>query len=259
MPVSADRPQEELLAIRVRHDLDLGHGRIDPVKVARALGLEVVRYPVEGDAVEGQYRPLVGGSGALFVNSRSSRLRQRFTTAHEIGHALLHPDETIVDDDLERRPNVKIERQADRFAGALLVDPTMAASVVERWEGDTGAAVAEIVSEFDVSVPTAAISLEQFGLVDRAQVSAFMRHYQETSHRRFMESHGRKSRHRPGTGSLTLDPAFKTRVTNLLARGQLSPERAAKLLGSTTEGLPENALAAHRRLAAAATAEPEFD
>ncbi len=258
MEISPDQPQEELLAIRVRHVLDLGHGRIDPIKVARALGLEVVQYPVEDDGVEGQFRPITGSRGAIFVNSHCSRLRQRFTVAHEIGHALLHPLNVVVDDDLTKRSNLRVERQADRFAGALLVDPTAAGSIVARCSGDLDTAIAEIVAEFDVSVPTAAISLNQFGFVTRAEINTFMKQYQDTGHRRFMEQHGHASRHRTGSGKLVHDPAFRSRVVNLLARGQLNPERAAELLGGTVQDLPERAVASYAALAAELIADPDF-
>jgi hypothetical protein len=259
MAIAADRPLEELLAVKVRHDLNLGHGRIDPTEVAHSLGLEVVAYPVDDDGVEGQYRPLPGGGGAIFVNSRSGILRQRFTVAHEIGHALLHSQQTVVDDEIETRSASKAERQADRFAGALLVDPVSAAQVTEAHAGDVDASVANIVSDFDVSIPTAAIALEQFSLITRSELDAFLSRYQATTHRQFMESHDRQSGYRPGSGRLVIDPAYKARVAHLLGLGQLSPERAAALLGTTLESLPRSALAARERLVNAASAEPDFE
>jgi Zn-dependent peptidase ImmA (M78 family) len=257
--IDAERPLEELLAVKVRHDFDLGRSRIDPTEVAHRLGLEVVAYPVEDNGIEGQYRPLSGGGGAIFVNSRSGILRQRFTVAHEIGHALLHREQTVVDDEIETRSRSKVERQADRFAGALLVDPAAAARILAGRDGYIDATVAEIVAEFEVSVPTAAIALEQFALITRKQLDDFLTAYQATSHRAFMESHGYRSRYRPGTGRLVLDPAYKTRIADLLSRGQLNPERAAALLGTDVKSLPKAAVAAHERLVQAAAAEPGFE
>lgn len=259
MAINADRPLEELLAVKVRHDLNLGQGRIDPGEVARQLGLEVVSFPVEDDGVEGQYRPLPEGGGAIFVNSRSGILRQRFTIAHEIGHALLHREQKVVDDDIETRSTSKTERQADRFAGALLIDPGSAAHVVEACERDVDATVAEIVSQFEVSIPMAAIALEQFSLISRKQLDDFLTRYQATSHRAFMDSHGLQSRHRPGSGRLVLDPGYRSRVAYLLGLGQLSPERAAALLETDVGSLPRGALAEYERLARSATAEPDFE
>lgn len=259
MAINAERPLEELLAVKVRHDLALGRGRVEPTEVAQRLGLEVVAYPVVDDGVEGQYRPLAGGGGAIFVNSRSGVLRQRFTIAHEIGHALLHREQSVVDDDIETRSGSKIERQADRFAGALLVDPASAARMLTAREGHVDGTVAEIVAEYEVSVPTAALALEQFGLITRKQLDDFQTVYAALGHRKFMESHGYKSRFRQGAGHLVHDPAFKARVAELLSRGQLSPERAATLLDTDVESLPKAAVAAYERLVNAAAAEPDFE
>lgn len=259
MAIKADRPLEELLAVRVRHDLNLGHGPIDPADVARSLGLEVVYYPVDDDGVEGQYRPLPDGGGVVFVNSHAGLLRQRFTIAHEIGHAMLHREQTVVDDEMETPSTSKTERQADRFAGALLVDPYSAAEVIGAHAGDVDAAIATVVWDFDVSIPTAAIALEQFSLITRSQLDDFLGRYAATSHHAFMELHGRRSRYRAGNGRLVLDPAYSERVALLLGLGQLSPKRAPELLGTSVDALPGGPLAARERLVHAASAEPDFE
>ena len=258
MALPANRPLEELLAIRIRHDQQLGRGHIDPFAVARRLGLEVVLYPVEDGGVEGQYRPLADGGGAIFVNSSTGVVRQRFTAAHEIGHALLHRDQVIIDDAIETPARTLRERQADRFAGALLVDPSAAADVLSS-QPDLDRAIATLVDRFDVSVPTAAIALQQFDLVSGDAISDFFARYKEIGHRDFMRAHGFRSRHREGSGEQVRDETFDRRVESLLAAGQLTPETAADLLETTVEKLPEEALRARDRLATSAGADPDFD
>jgi hypothetical protein len=258
-PLIADRPREELLAAKLRHDHDLGHGRIDPFQVAKLLHLEVVRYPVPDDGLAGQYRPTPDGRGAIFVNSNSSMLRQRFTVAHEIGHALMHTKQAVVDDELERAAQSQPERQADRFAGALLIDREAAAAILERHRDQVDPAVAEVVDVFEVSVPTAIIALGQFDLVSRADVRDFLAQYDQTTHGDFMRGNGRRSRHRPGSGALILDRDYQRRVHAALAAGQLTPERAAELLSTDVDHLPPSALEARRQLLRSLDDDPVFE
>jgi Zn-dependent peptidase ImmA (M78 family) len=51
----------------------------------------------------------------LTVNAEHARTRQRFTIAHELGHLVLHAEGTDKDS----------EREADQFAGALLIPRAM--------------------------------------------------------------------------------------------------------------------------------------
>ena len=249
----ADRPHEELFAVEVRHRFNLGHGKVDPVKVAELLGLEVVRYPIEDGSLEGIYRPLPGG-GAILVNSRSQNLRQRFTVAHEIGHFLLHTDQAFIDEKIEEaqndRPDKLKEREADRFAGALLVDRDAAEEMFHRHRGDLDAAVAEVADTFGVNVPTAAIQIEQYGFITRDECDAFQAEYAQVPLWEFMERHGRRSSHRKGDGQLSISRSYKNRVTAALATGLLSPERAAELLNTSVESLPKSALAKRERILA---------
>lgn len=62
----------------------------------------------------------------IYVNATESLPRRRFTLAHEIAHAVLHAGESIIDyrDDPAtkvRAPKTEKEKEADAFAGALLM------------------------------------------------------------------------------------------------------------------------------------------
>lgn len=240
--VALDRPQEELLAVEIRHRFNLGHGRVDPFKVAELLGMEVIRFPVPDGSVEGIYRPIAGGRGAILVNSKSQYLRQRFTAAHEIGHSLLHGSQVFVDDELNSKSAKAKEKEADRFAGALLVDRDAAEEMVARWQADVGASVAELVETFAVNVQTAAIQLQQYGLITRTEGDSFLQGYERLALWEFMDAHDRRSPHRPGQGQLSLDRRFKRRVIQALEEGQLTPERAAEFLETTIDKLPKQAM-----------------
>lgn len=60
----------------------------------------------------------------IFVNTDESNVRQRFTLAHEIGHAVLHSGEDDAIVDLRAsidNPSSQKEIEANRFAAALLM------------------------------------------------------------------------------------------------------------------------------------------
>jgi Zn-dependent peptidase ImmA (M78 family) len=244
----------DVAASGVRRDLGLKDGRVDVFGVARALGLEVYRYPAGDDGIDGQYRPAADGVGAIFVNSSVGSLRQRFTVAHEIGHALLNPSDPVVDEDLSAPGRSMHERQADWFAGALLVDGRAALKLFRESDRDVDAAVARVVERFEVSIPAAAIALERIGVITGAECQAFIVRYRATTHAAFMRAQGARSRSRPGDQAIDLDPAFQGRVLLLLSRGRLSPEVAAERLLVGVAELPAEPVSAYRRLEAAVAA-----
>jgi hypothetical protein len=78
---------------------------VDVERLARAEGFTIERRSLGDD--DGQ---VVGQ--CITVNSDQSLVRQRFTIAHELGHFVMHSHHGTDDDS---------ERQADVFAGALLI------------------------------------------------------------------------------------------------------------------------------------------
>ena len=253
------RTNEELVATGVRRRLELGDGRIDPVKAAEKLGFEVVTLPIpDDDAIDGAYRPL-DERGVILINSSKPLLRRRFTAAHGLGHALLHRDRTVVDEGLESGSDMRIEREADRFAAALLVDRAGAVKHFTEGPGDLGAAVAAIAYAFTVSPPIVAMELEHLGLIRNVDTSDFLQRYRRVGYRSFMRRYGRKATGPKASNSRALSPRFVSRVRHLLEHGQLNPERAALMLGVSVEKLPAKAIQAYERLARSFDGDPIFD
>lgn len=104
-----------------------------PVPVERivaAHGIRLVRSPLEGDHdVSGFYQKQVGHE-VIGVNSLHAPVRQRFTIAHELGHAVLHGREGLHLDQafkLRLRDTMSSlgvdpeEVDANRFAAELLM------------------------------------------------------------------------------------------------------------------------------------------
>src|SRR5579872_2531154 len=61
---------------------------VDPVRVAKALGLEVMEGVLEPD-VSGALVKEPGRDATVLLALGESKRRQRFTCAHEIGHFML--------------------------------------------------------------------------------------------------------------------------------------------------------------------------
>jgi Zn-dependent peptidase ImmA (M78 family) len=66
---------------------------VDVEALARSLGAEVRLFRLERDVSGVLYRDK--GRRVIVVNSAHPLVRRRFTIAHEIGHLLMHPGQTV--------------------------------------------------------------------------------------------------------------------------------------------------------------------
>lgn len=121
MHQSAQSPTQKARQVLINHwDGELP---IDPAALAGKLGIFV--KPVTGCDYSGKaYQE--EGSGIIEYNDSESKLRQRFTIAHELGHHVMsHTDAThqFRDDPSKFNLNVAIpaETQANKFAAELLM------------------------------------------------------------------------------------------------------------------------------------------
>lgn len=102
---------------------------VDVVGLAEALGLKVWEKPLQN--ISGMLTPDAENGGkrtgySIYINSDDALTRQRFTTAHEIAHFLLHRNKDIKEfkDDIKyRTPGVstEMEAQANRLAADILM------------------------------------------------------------------------------------------------------------------------------------------
>lgn len=143
-------------------------------EIARAEGIQVVRSPASGS--ESGFLLRDGNRITIGVNSQTSRRRQRFTIAHELGHWKLHDGRLFVDHTIRinRRNEVSSaatdseEIQANAFAAALLMPEGWVQRAIDR-EQERGIdsredLVQTLAREFDVSTEAMGFRLVNLGV-----------------------------------------------------------------------------------------------
>ncbi len=174
--------------------LDANRGAKRAREAREGLGLHVTA-PLEDilDVVEAQ-RPVIVAAlpagvagacagGVLWVNGNQFAPRQRFTLAHEFGHAWIGHDGRLEVDSFETlsgRTSNPLEVQANAFAAEFLVPK---AGVAERVEGEpTLQDVVALASDYGVSAPAMVIRLEQCKLGSPARIARLRREVEEGLH-----------------------------------------------------------------------------
>lgn len=177
----AERNQKYILRARaLRQELGLGYGRVDPVSVLRALGVEVTLRPLAaGVDVDGAYE-YQDGRDFVFINTSKWPLRQRFTAAHELGHHLfdrpINGEPFVLRENIDNLGDDRRHRDINVFAGAFLIDAFGVKEI--QAQGHVGMdLVAQVVAHFEVSVHAAALELKELGAITNAECEeAFASH-----------------------------------------------------------------------------------
>ncbi len=147
---------------------------VDVDAVADFLGLSVIEEDLE-DSVSGML-VVNDGHGVIGVNGRHHANRRRFTTAHEIGHFLLHRDgaSVFVDaapvffrDDVSSAGTDGQEREANAFAAELLMPKERLRERVDGMALDLydDATVQKLARSFGVSTQALTIKLVRLGMI----------------------------------------------------------------------------------------------
>ncbi len=110
-----------------------------------------VEYSGFGETCDGSI--IVEGEGdfTIFLSPYTSRLRDRFTVAHELGHYFLHSDMGKKKIKQAREGSDRVEWEANWFAAGFLMPKTVFA---KKAASSSDAALAD---EFDVSLEAAAV------------------------------------------------------------------------------------------------------
>jgi Zn-dependent peptidase ImmA (M78 family) len=160
-------------AREVRRSLGVGDLQpLDLLRSAEALGVLVVHRPFAIRTVSGMRSWIAELDQSLVVvNSSDSKLRQRFTLAHELAHHYFRDEDTLVEN-LESisTPSSASEKRANAFAAELLL-PERA---IKAWApgqpwGDDIDDVAHLASHYLVSMDAALWRLKSSGRISDEQ------------------------------------------------------------------------------------------
>jgi len=137
---------------------------VDPVRIARALGIRVLNAHLDPD-VSGALVKERQQDPAILLNAADSPNRQRFTCAHEIGHFVKRSDKPEEYEYIDRRDALastgrnQDEIYANQFAASLLMPAKDVRRLVEEGLSDLQMAI-----RFDVSLEAMQYRLKNLGL-----------------------------------------------------------------------------------------------
>ncbi len=145
--------------------------------IAKSRGILIKPYPL-GDDVSGLLA-IENGKAVIGVNHTESKVRRRFTIAHELGHYELHREEgkLFVDKNFKmfrsqtsgNTPhNQRLEQEANAFAAAILMPEALVKQEAAKLEFDLGSeeAIQILSKKFDVSSTAMCIRLSKLGILD---------------------------------------------------------------------------------------------
>lgn len=175
----------ERVALEILNKCDVTEYPVDVESIAALLEIDVVfeSLPYETSSVlirESDGRRVIG------VNARHPKKRQRFSVAHEIGHASLHlgartpedaeavvsrPLEVLFRDGLASSGTSRKEIEANTFAANLLMPrPLVQEAFKSCWKKDSSRSVDDVLedlaNDFDVSSQAMRYRLVNLGLID---------------------------------------------------------------------------------------------
>jgi Zn-dependent peptidase ImmA (M78 family) len=197
---------------------------IDPSAVARRVGLLVVRRPLRSSALWGMHLyDSELDEHLVLVNSSQQAMRQRFTLAHEIGHARFDR-ETIVESPA-RADSTPEEKRANAFASELI----MPEAAVKRWIpnqswGDDVDEVGRLAVHFGLSFEATLWRLFNAGLLKDIETLK--------ARRNELAADIRARLREPGDGLTEYPERYTELVKAGVARGLVSRGRAAELLAA---------------------------
>lgn len=133
---------------------------IDVDAIAFDSGVEVLYEPLDG--CEGTLVGF-GGKAIATVNPSSSRGRERFSVAHEIGHWLLHRGKSFrcrADDIMQNySADIGLEKEADTFASHLLMPTSIFQPAIKEANRPGLTDLQSIAERFEVSMQAVSIRL----------------------------------------------------------------------------------------------------
>ena len=234
---SEDQPYEHgaRRALELRLELGLGDEPIpDLWTLVRDRTAQLAFRPFGAAAGDGLY--LWNGDTALIIanSSTRSRLRQRFTVAHELGHHELHrPAEGSylhTDKDIFASTD-PVEQEANAFASHLLApDPAIKRALAEWQVTDISPVViARLMQRYGISYETAVFRTHNSGVINAGQRDRLLDAKRSSGVRAFCDQiHFNEFLSFPPAGGLP--GPFEADVVQAYRAGGIGDDRLAELL-----------------------------
>jgi Zn-dependent peptidase ImmA (M78 family) len=151
-------------------------------EIAKRIGVNVLAFDLGSD-VSGMLH-IKHDSASIGYNPNESKVRQRFTIAHELGHFILHredKDKIFVDNENYFQIKFRLattadyqqqqEQEANAFAAALLMPKTLVQKEIKNYSGfdlSDNSSIVELAKKFEVSIPAMSyrvLNLAESGLL----------------------------------------------------------------------------------------------
>jgi Zn-dependent peptidase ImmA (M78 family) len=167
------RPDE--VARQLLTEYSIEQAPVPVEEVATKQGAEIVRQ--RSDGPESGFALRVDGRWIIGVNTQTSRLRQRFSIAHELGHLLLHEGKQLIVTSarIDLRNSVSSmgtdaeEIDANRFAAELLMPRDLVmksvSAIIKEKQPTRDELVRRLAREFDVSTDAMGYRLINLGIL----------------------------------------------------------------------------------------------
>lgn len=147
-------------------------GYIDVIKLAGLFGVGVfIREMEEEESAFIEYREKEG-TFSIVVNPKHSKLRQRFSIAHELAHFVLHPEKVKkhrrVDRKGEKSLSMEEEKKADELAATILMPEPLVKQFVNEVSINTKkpldkSVISILADHFNVSPLVAIMRMRKLG------------------------------------------------------------------------------------------------
>ncbi|WP_346914173.1 ImmA/IrrE family metallo-endopeptidase [Clostridium sp.] len=102
-------------------DLIDTYGTNNPFELCKELNIKIMRTDL-GNEIKGFFQKINDQYRVIHINSNLTNDEERYICAHELGHAIIHPEISIsffIDNPLQIKN--KYELQADKFAAELIL------------------------------------------------------------------------------------------------------------------------------------------
>jgi len=137
---------------------------IDVFHDFRSIGVHVFRRRLENSNISGMFLKHPTAGKCVLVNYLEDVYRQRFTAAHEAGHAILDDGEDFVVSFKNWEKSDLVETRANTFAAHYLVPPEYVALMPAiEW---TPTSVVDVAQKMRINVDVLVIALQRDGRVD---------------------------------------------------------------------------------------------